>query len=224
MTSTENSNMKSYLPLFATNILMNYVVEDTDELIQASNHTDEEYSRSARQNGSDDDKELAREDNFRILEKYPRINDILLNKFKIAAKEFLGLTETDFIVSTSWLTKTEPGSESQYHAHKNSFYSGVYYYDEYTDKSGDIEFRSPLDSMQSYYIEPEAHHITNASSWKLPAQKNILLFFPSYLEHRVCLNESDKVRHSLAFNIIPYGFYGVGDSTVDTQWIMNDGK
>ena len=219
MTSTENSNMKSYLPLFATNILMNYVVEDTDELIQASNHTDEEYSRSARQNGSDDDKELAREDNFRILEKYPRINDILLNKFKIAAKEFLGLTETDFIVSSSWLTKTEPGSESQYHAHKNSFYSGVYYYDEYTDKSGDIEFRSPLDSMQSYYIEPEAHHITNASSWKLPAQKNILLFFPSYLVHRVGIHKSDKPRYSLAFNIVPTGDYGSGDSMHKASWI-----
>ena len=31
-------------------------------------------------------------------------------------------------------------------------------------------------------------------------------------------NTSDNPRHSLAFNFIPIGEYGVGDSTYNTNW------
>ena len=49
--------------------------------------------------------------------------------------------------------------------------------------------------------------------------ENILLFFPSYLKHKVAMNNSDKDRRSLAFNIVPVGFYGDADSAYDTDWI-----
>ena len=46
----------------------------------------------------------------------------------------------------------------------------------------------------------------------------MLLFFPSYLWHTILNNHSDKPRYSLAFNLIPLGHYGSGDSTYNTEW------
>ena len=216
--------LKGYLPLFATNILMNYVEEDTDDLKEHCIKSPDQLTRSHKQNKTEEEKALAMEDNFRILEEYPRISDILLNKFKIAAKEMLGIPKTEFIITTSWITLTEPGYDSQYHNHKNSFYSGVYYFDEYVENCGDIEFQSPLGMFEDYYVPTELNSIANARSWRLPAQSNILLFFPSYLNHRVTENRSGKSRYSLAFNVVPTGFYGVGDSVMDTAWINGPPK
>ena len=89
--------LKGYLPLFATNILMNYVEEDTDDLKEHCIKSPDQLTRSHKQNKTEEEKALAMEDNFRILEEYPRISDILLNKFKIAAKEMLGIPKTEFI-------------------------------------------------------------------------------------------------------------------------------
>ena len=132
-------NMKGYLPLFASNILLNYIEEDTTELRDDTSYVIAEKS--------DVDKDQT-PNNYRVLESYPRIRDIILNKFKIAANEFLGVGEQEFIVTTSWLTKTEPGTDSQFHSHKNSYYSGVYYYDTYTDDMGGIDFDSPRVSQK----------------------------------------------------------------------------
>ena len=203
-------NMKGYLPLFASNILLNYIEEDTTELRDDTSYVIAEKS--------DVDKDQT-PNNYRVLESYPRIRDIILNKFKIAANEFLGVGEQEFIVTTSWLTKTEPGTDSQFHSHKNSYYSGGYYYDTYTDDMGGIDFDSPIEHLKSYHLPPEQIHMTNAMTWSLPVQENILLFFPSYLKHKVAMNKSDKNRRSLAFNIVPVGFYGDADSAFDTDWI-----
>ena len=181
--------MKGYLPLFASNILLNYIEEDTTELRDDTSYVIAEKS--------DVDKDQT-PNNYRVLESYPRIRDIILNKFKIAANEFLGVGEQEFIVTTSWLTKTEPGTDSQFHSHKNSYYSGVYYYDTYTDDMGGIDFDSPIEHLKSYHLPPEQIHMTNAMTWSLPVQENILLFFPSYLKHKVAMNKSDKNRRSLA--------------------------
>ena len=57
----------------------------------------------------------------------------------------------------------------------------------------------------------------NNNSWTISPEKNLLVFFPSYLEHRI-INNKDK-RRSLAFNIVPIGGYGTGDSSMDTSWL-----
>ena len=58
----------------------------------------------------------------------------------------------------------------------------------------------------------------NAKEYLVTPQKNMLLFFPSYLWHTILNNHSDKPRYSLAFNLIPLGQYGSGDSTYNTEW------
>ena len=67
-------------------------------------------------------------------------------------------------------------------------------------------------------------NIHNSKEWFVKPKKNLLLFFPSYLWHAVMNNTSDNPRHSLAFNFIPIGEYGVSDSTYNTNWFHTGGE
>ena len=124
----------------------------------------------------------------------------------------------DFIISTSWVTKVVQGDESQTHCHKNSYYSGVYYFDKYFKDSAKIEFINPNDKNIDFYLPPSKYNLHNSSSWVITPEKNKLLFFPSYLTHNILNNKNNNSRKSLAFNIVPVGEYGMGDSLIDTKW------
>ena len=60
----------------------------------------------------------------------------------------------------------------------------------------------------------------NSHTWFMYPQPKLLLFFPSYLRHKINIHKISKIRKSLAFNIIPVGKYGEGDSSHDTSWII----
>ena len=94
--------------------------------------------------------------------------------------------------------------------------SGVYYFDEYSDGSGDLQFKNPLSSYSDFYLIPKEWNIMTSQAWSITPKKNLLVFFPSYLEHRIVNNKG--MRRSLAFNIVPIGEYGSGDSTYNASW------
>ena len=169
-------------PLFASYVSAMVLTEDTSKL---ENHTEDMAKTYGTSLSSR---------NKRVLEKYPKIKKILLNKFKKVAKEEYEY-DNDFIITTSWFTKTQKSQESKYHLHKNSFYSGVYYFGEYSENSAPIEFTTPLLSFSDFHIEP------------------------SYLRHAIIKSKDDVVRDSLAFNIVPIGEYGSFDSTYNTGWL-----
>jgi|TARA_B100000700_G_scaffold81713_1_gene91927 uncharacterized protein (TIGR02466 family) len=156
----------------------------------------------------------------RVLERYPDIKKLFLNKFKQAAKDVLRLPH-DFMITTSWFSGMKKGDFTRYHKHQNSFYSGVYYFGEYDENSGQLLFYTPLiEGLQSFYVDlPNGGDINSTYSWMIPPEKNKLVFFPSYLDHMMTDHHSDLPRYSLAFNIIPIGRYGAGDSLFDTAWL-----
>ena len=91
------------LSAFSTPIIICDIEENTEELKNESNYI-KNYSQKPTGNIDIRDKE----NQFRILEKYPRIKKILLNKFKNFAKEKLNYTN-DFIITTSWITRITKG-------------------------------------------------------------------------------------------------------------------
>ena len=150
---------------------------------------------------------------FRVLEKYPKVKKILLEKYKKFAREKLLYTE-EFKISTSWITKIETGGLCHKHCHKNSFYSGVYYFDEYEqNKGGILEFETPLKNFSDFYLIPKEWNYFNNNVLEISPIKNLLVLFPSYLSHRVLLYHGTSIRRSLSFNIVPTGKYGSGDSS-----------
>ena len=153
----------------------------------------------------------------RILEKFPRIKKILLKNFIKFNNKFL-FYSCDFAITTSWFTKTESGCFSQYHSHKNSFYSGIVYFGDYSENSSRIEFENPNVDKNGFYIIPDVWDINNSITFSVLPEKNKLIFFPSYLKHRISYGNDDFTRYSLAFNIVPIGSYGNADSFYDTKW------
>ena len=120
------------------------------------------------------------------------------------------------------MTKIETGGECQPHCHKNSFYSGVYYFDEYEqNKGGQIEFQTPLMNLPDFYLIPKEWNFLNTHVIEITPVKNLLVLFPSYLYHRVLMYHGKSIRRSLSFNIVPTGSYGNGDSSYDTSWVMS---
>ena len=194
-------------PLFASHLIETSLEEDTEEL-----KNDRSYRSASRDNRFEIQK-----DNIRVLEKYPRIKMGLLNTWKECAKNFFKYSD-DFIISTSWITKTYSGDNSQFHHHKNSFYSGVYFFGEYGEDAGHLKFTNPLLKFPDFLLVPSEYNIHNSDSWSIKPETNKLVFFPSYLSHSIAEHKSHKARYSLAFNIVPTGKYGGGDSTYNTSW------
>ena len=192
-----------FFPTFVTTIRVD---EDTDEL---KNYEGEfETVAHALSSQSKD---------LRVLEKYSKTRKILLDYFKKFSDEVLEY-DNDYDITTSWFTKSSEGQFSTFHNHKNSFWSGVYYYGDYDDNSSNIEFSSPLAIYQQYELNVRNPNAVNSIlSYIKPSSKRLILF-PSYLAHRIGEHRSKITRHSLAFNIVPIGKYGEYDSSYDTNW------
>lgn len=197
------------IPMFSSPLFSIDVEEDTDELNESNGY----YVGSSQQgNGNVND------DSFTILNRHPRVKNILLSYWNRINSEYLN-NECEYVITTSWITKTEKYEYSQVHWHKNSYFSAVYYYGEYDDKCGDFMMLSPLEKFTDFYTpSPEQNNIFNSNVWGLKPKKKKLIFFPSYISHQVAGHNSDLQRYSLAFNICPTGSYGSGDSFIDTNW------
>jgi len=201
------------VPAFPSPVIQVLVEEDTSELLEHN-----EYTVSHEQ--SDDyEKPVSCQ---RVLEKYPRTKEILLNKYISVAEEVLGYKKRNYAISTSWFTLSNKGEGSQIHIHKNSFWSCVYYYqEEYPEGTGGILFDNPnIDLFDFYYSDNDITETNNLNSRSciFSPQPNLLLVFPSYLKHKIMKHDNDAQRSSLAFNIVPLGSWGDGDSYYDMDW------
>ena len=156
---------------------------------------------------------------IRILENYPTLEMGILKWWEDAAYNVFNY-RNDFKITTSWVTRTKKGCQSTLHLHKNSFYSGIFYYGKYSDKSGGIEFMSPLHEYSDFSLESHPPGIHSADNHQFCPKHNLLLFFPSYLKHRIMYHADNTTRYSLAFNIVPTGLYGVSDAQYNTEWFI----
>ena len=201
------------IPAFPSPIIQVYVEEDTSELLGHN-----EYTVSHAQKDDYEKSTASR----RVLEKYPKTKEILLSKFISITQEVLGYKKRDWAITTSWFTLNNKGEGSQSHIHKNSFWSCVYYYqEEYPEGTGKLLFDNPNSEKFDFYFSSQdikKPDNINFSSLEIPPQPNLLLIFPSYLRHQISKQNIDVLRSSLAFNIIPLGKWGDGDSFYDRSW------
>lgn len=200
---------------FGIPIIETFIEEDTSELLSCQYYT---FSSNQINNNPDS----SDNNNLRVLENYPRIKNILTNAFNKVAFDVL-YCKNNFIVTTSWITNTGVGEKSQSHNHKNSFYSGVYYFDEiYDENIGDLWFENPLNDHTSFAVNFTDVNYFNARNLMITPEPKKLILFPSYLKHSINMNLSKKNRKSLAFNLVPVGEYGSADSFIDSSWIKEN--
>jgi uncharacterized protein (TIGR02466 family) len=118
---------------------------------------------------------------------------------------------SNFNIFNSWFTKTKTNGFSDSHIHSNSWFSGVYY-PEY-NKDFNIKFYN--DNVFTFKDTVNNCGIYNSRDWVINPQKNQLILFFSNLRHEICKNTSEEDRYSLAFNVLPNGNFGAGDSKVN---------
>ena len=120
------------------------------------------------------------------------------------------LNNINYKIFSSWLTKTEPKAFSESHSHTNSWLSGVYY------PKGNPSFKIKFynDNKSQFFTPPTKYNIYNSNEWTISPQNDYLIIFFSQLRHKIILNNSDENRYSLAFNLIPKGKFGEGDSEI----------
>lgn len=139
------------------------------------------------------------------------IKDRILKEFYIFKNEVLRLDKLDFDITTSWVAKSQYGQVSGLHVHHNCFYSGVLYIS--TDKEcGDIFFTDMSEGRFVFDNRIAEYNVFNAKAWRFTPVDKMIIFFPSEVNHKILRNYSHNTRYSLAFNIIPVGTVGEGDS------------
>jgi len=198
---------KQVLALFPTSVPFSKIEGDIEDI----NPDDFDFLP-----GGSDDGSLVTTD-FRLLENYPLLKQALLDNFTEYSREYLTYDQ-EYMVTTSWMTGVDQGTQTEFHNHKNCFYSGVYYFEDYDSDSGRLEFLNPLLDFSSYNIVPREYNDASSLSWSIPPEKGKVVYFPSYLKHRVTKHDGEDRRHSIAFNLVPTGSYGTQDSFHNTNW------
>jgi len=194
-------------PLFASNVFVGSINEDLKELQKIKKY-DFIETKEDMSSGSYITK------NQKILNDFPKVKNVIQKNFNEVKNEVLMHRDTNFEITTSWGTKVLKDSFCQFHSHMNCLYSGILYFDEYDLDSGTLEFESPFITQQIYAI-PSEYNIVNARVYGFKPKKNNLIFFPSYLRHRITKHLSKIERYSLSFNLMPVGKLGRGDSYID---------
>ena len=194
-------------PVFSSPITVFTVEEDYSELQNLKLNYSYDKSKEIGSSKSYSTK------NKYVLENFPEVKKIFTKYFLYFKNSILGLETTEFRMTTSWGTKTGKNGFSQFHNHKNSVYSAVFYYDDIN--SGNLKFLSPTINLETVRLnETPNTNFLHSKTFYIEPQKSLLVIFPSYLMHRVCENKSSNTRYSLAMNFFPTGIIGDGDSSI----------
>jgi uncharacterized protein (TIGR02466 family) len=121
----------------------------------------------------------------------------------------IGFDVNSVEIITSWGVETISENNSHAHDHSNSFISGVFYLNE----GPDLIFLDP--NEKKWWIKSiglrddglETFKWNNRQICCKPMPK-LLIMFPSWMSHQVMCKNQTKKRFSIAFNIIPKGYFG----------------
>ena len=119
--------------------------------------------------------------------------------------------DAQFKITTSWFTEVDLKEHGEMHYHTNSFLSGVLYLN-VNKKSGNITFHKLKSEIDVPTLESNQ---LNSDSYTIEPENGLFLLFPSKLFHSIGCNESEEIRNSLAFNVMPVG--RVGLATADSH-------
>lgn len=102
----------------------------------------------------------------------------------------------------AWVNISPPGASNRIHIHPNCHFSGVYYVSLVAPACGSIFFRDPrvAGTMLRPPIERETHF--TATEVRMRPEEGRMYVFPSWLEHGVEVNRSDRDRVSISFNVL----------------------
>jgi len=114
---------------------------------------------------------------------------------------FLKIGYDAFEITGCWANINPSGTSHRAHSHPNNYLSGIYYVQTQA-RADTINFHDPR--AQTGIIRPPVTELTadNSDQVVVKVDSGTLLVFPSYLQHSVESNNSDRERISISFNIM----------------------
>ena len=146
-----------------------------------------------------------------ILDRIPDLKNQINLHCENYVKKYLKIKkEANFYLLNSWVNIHRPNDQAQVHQHGNALLSGVYY-PIVPKNSGNLNFhrgkhKNLFDT--SILMEYDDYDNTTAERYEIEVENDLIIIFPSHLEHSVQRNISNKNRYSLAFNYYVRGEFG----------------
>lgn len=142
------------------------------------------------------------------------LRDYILEQVREYSYNSLGYDYSSYKMSQSWISYKEPGQHHTMHTHPNSLISGVFYFGPSDKKTPAIKFHNARVGINAQQIKPSIRTGFNPDVMAVDFEAGMMVLFPSYLHHSVPINETNTVRCSLAFNVVPtVGFGDEGNLT-----------
>ncbi len=110
------------------------------------------------------------------------------------------LTRQSVKIKSIWAIINEQDAMNQKHHHSNSDLSAAYYVSAY-ENCGDIVFYDPRPAPVHNHPLSKVPNKLNATVNSIKPEPGMLILFPSYLEHSVNTNLSNKKRIVISFNL-----------------------
>ena len=148
-----------------------------------------------------------------VLEKkqFKDLKNEILKHVNIYGKDILEYSN-DFKITTSWISFTDPNCKAHLHRHRNCVFSGIVYL-QTEENSGNLVFED-YKNLNDIFLNIKNYNIFNSELWYYKPFNSKIIIFPSHLFHRIDKNKSKIIRVSIAFNVMPYGAFGEGDSSL----------
>ena len=108
-----------------------------------------------------------------------------------------------FIGHNMWVNINGRGAHNRRHVHADGihFLSGVYYVT-VPENSGHIMFYDPRPTIIHSFADTRYYGQGIPGVYPIQPKENMLLLFPSWLEHEVEANQTNEDRISISFNIV----------------------
>ena len=113
--------------------------------------------------------------------------------------ETLDYAVEDIAITDMWGNVLRKGEAHPPHTHSNNFLSGVYYL--YSNNAAGIQFFDPRPAADVMVPKKTKKTHNNSNLLSFASKTNRAVFFPSWLNHWVPQNISEKNRISIAWNI-----------------------
>ena len=203
-------NNVSFLPLFATPVMqveLDFDLEKFSEFAFQMQNKDKKGGQVSNRGGWQSDN-IIKEEHKEFIRLKEKINQHLQ---EYCSQIFRGMVFKKNVVinlGNMWININEKHHYNEWHIHPLSTLSGVYYIKhDGSRENGDILFKHPksLYLTNSHFppgIIEKTNEITSGVMEVLPIS-NMLLIFPSWLEHKAEINFKDDTRISLSFNSFP---------------------
>lgn len=159
--------------------------------------------------------------NTNFLTDFPVLKEQVMNAFNGFKNDYLGYRSTEFVMSSSWATRTDPGTIGVGHTHHNCMFSGVYY--PFPGEYAGLELCRMGSHPSSFLIVADDENPLTIHSVTVTPHEGLIIFFPSYIHHQIHKNETENTRYSVAFNFFPVGTFGVGDSAINIVNVVENG-